>query len=118
MHQMAFDANTDTLLLLVRPAGKPVNSQLLSLRRNGSEWVEVQRLDTNFKPEEINIAVCDSRVLLGQKTLGRVLVFDVSANHILRADGFVDVRDPFYEITCTRRGVDTFLHSFTRKLYL
>ena len=42
---MAFDAHTDTLLLLVTEIDSEFYKwDLLSLRRNASEWIEVQRL--------------------------------------------------------------------------
>ena len=45
--RVAFDAHTDTLLLLVRPP-KANYWQLVSLRRNASEWLEVQRLSISL----------------------------------------------------------------------
>ena len=82
--RVAFDAHTDTLLLLVwAPTGNYY--QLVSLRRNSNEWLEVQRCHTVFMQRlPINFhnwlifAVCDSRVLLGIEGWGRLYVFDVS----------------------------------------
>ena len=61
--RVGFGAHTDTLLLL-----GVVAWELVSLRRSGSEWLEVQRVQTDLKafaPCTHTIAVCDSRVLLG-----------------------------------------------------
>ena len=90
VYNVAFDAHTDTLLLLVwAPTGDAgFGFQLVSLRRNASEWIEVQRLDTRIRHYHhlfynFKFAVCDSRVLLGN---GHTLyMFDVSAEHTLRA---------------------------------
>ena len=113
--RMAFDAHSDTLLLLVRVTTdyyKGDNCQLVSLRRNASEWLEVQRIDTRISYDSSlvdahNIAVCDSRVLLysyEEAGLNAMQVFDVSAEHKLRAAGNVTLPSDIYEmIACTRR---------------
>ena len=63
--RVAFDAHIDTLLLLVRGATGDY-FQLVSLRRNASEWLEVQRLHIRIRYQyRFIFAVCDSRVLLG-----------------------------------------------------
>ena len=101
--QVAFDAHTDTLLLLVRaPTGG--YSQLVSLRRNAREWLEVQRLDTRIRHDKLysNLAVCDSRVLLGGGHL-TLYVFDVSADHTLRDAGSVTLQLGWSNVACTRR---------------
>ena len=60
---VAFDTHTDTLLLVVLTPTDVY--QLVSLRRNASEWLEVQRLSIRtqyaYTPR---ISVCGSRVLL------------------------------------------------------
>ena len=107
VYGVAFEALTDTLLLLV---GAPTDDyyQLVSLRRNESEWLEVQRLDTRIRAESYYIfkfAVCDSRVLLGGRyTLN---VFDVSAEHTLLDAGNVTWQSRFRKFECTGLDCDT-----------
>ena len=100
-----FDAHTDTLLLLVwAPTGD--YSQLVSMRRNASEWLEVQRLGTRIPLTSAYIfllAVCDSRVLLGQEGENTLYVFDVSAESTLRDAGNVTLQSEIYGVACTRR---------------
>ena len=104
VHGVAFDAHTNTLLLLV---GAPTGDyfQLVSLRRNASEWLEVQRLGTRIRHSFyiLNFAVCDSRVLLGERGGDRVYVSDVSAEHTLRDTGNVTLQSGAYGVACTRR---------------
>ena len=116
VYGVAFDTNTDTLLLFFQTPTDVY--QLVSLRRNASEWLEVQRLDTNPNPRSHyipSISVCDSRVLLGQYGNPRTLhVFDVSEAHTLSDAGDVTPERRFYGFACARRGNDTlvaFAHS-------
>ena len=110
--RVAFDSNTDTLLLFVK-ARKTNNYQIMSLRRNASEWLEVQRLNTklfnHFTTIYMYIAMCDSRVMLlvGNKQLYTLYEFDVSAEHILRNAGSVTLETATYDLACTRRDNDT-----------
>ena len=88
---VAFDAQTETLLLSIKVLqGADAPWQLVSLRRNSrypNEWQEVDRISTNYV---LDIAVCDSHVLLGSG--GRTLyVFNVSADHTLHKEGIVMV---------------------------
>ena len=86
--RVAFDAHTNTLLLLLEVAAY---LQLVSLRRNASEWLEVQRFNTiisdHFKSSDM--AVCDSRVLLLLRK--KLYVFDINAAHTLRDAGSVSL---------------------------
>ena len=107
--RVAFDAHTDTLLLVVMAAN---NWQLVSLRdRNASEWLEVQRLNTSISYSQltVDLAVCDSRVLLGGIGGSTLYVFDVSAEHNLRDAGSVQLQtaSAIYGVACTRRDNDT-----------
>ena len=100
---VAFDAQTDTLLLLV---SEPTvdNFRLVSLSRNAGEWFEVQRLDTRIHNNN-NIAMCDSRVLLVQ---GNTLYeFDVSAEHTLRDAGNATLQSETSAVACISRDGDT-----------
>lgn len=115
VRKVAFDAHTDTLLLLVEPsfdeytAGR-VYWELMSLRRDAGEWREVQRLQTDFQTETqfvTNIVVCDSRVLLGTEKGCTVYMFEVSANHTFSAAGSVALQTEFNYIACTRLDGDT-----------
>ena len=102
VYGVAFDAHSDTLLLIVwSPTGD--YCQLVSLRRNASEWLEVQRLGTRIRHTFYisQFAVCDSRVLLGNEHT--FYVFDVSAEHTLRDAGSVTWQSRFYVVACTRR---------------
>ena len=68
--RVAFDNDTDTLLLfLLQTSLKYEEWQLVSLLRNGSQWLEVQHLTTHltylYMYNQPNIAACGSRVLLG-----------------------------------------------------
>ena len=111
---VAFDAQTDTLLLLVRPPIGYGYFQLVSLRRHASEWLEVQRLDTEiyFYQTHLYFAVCDSRVLLNVKGNSRLHVVAVSAEHTLRDAGSFR-QGVVYEVACTRRDGVT-LVAFSR----
>ena len=102
VREVAFDAHTDTLLLLVWAPRAGDYYQLVSLRRNSSEWLEVQRLDIKIQHSStlLNFAVCDSRVLLGR--WNTLYVFDVSAEHTLRDAGSVTLQSQAYTIACTR----------------
>ena len=113
VYRVAFDAHTDTLLLLVR-AGEDTYYQLVSLRRNAREWLEVQRLDTRIRNSLyiFIFAVCDSRVLLG-KGGNTLYEFALSAEHILRDAGSTTLQNGAHGVACTRRdGVPlvAFLH--------
>ena len=113
VYGVEFDAHTDTLLLLVWPLTNIYGNshdydyfQLVSLRRNASEWLEVQRFDTTISGSFSdlnyisNFAVCDSRVLIGhERTL---YVLEVSAEHTLRYAGSVPWQSFFYAVACTR----------------
>ena len=104
--RVAFVAHTNTLLLLVQ--SRPdfcCTDQLVSLRRNGSEWLEVQRLDIRVRDwlQLFNIAVCDSRVLLGGRGGDTLYVFDVSAESTLRDAGNVTLQSSVDDLACTRR---------------
>ena len=89
VYRAAFDTHTDTLLLVVKSPTDEY-SQLVSLRRNASEWLEVQHLYTrlayNTHPYT-SILVCDSRVLLVEVGMDTLYVFDVSAEHTLHYAG-------------------------------
>ena len=110
VYGVAFDAHTDTLLLLVW-ATTGDYYQLVSLRRNASEWLEVQRLGTRIRHSSNidNFAVCDSRVLLVERRENTMYVFDVSAKSTLRDAGNVTLQRRFWRLACTRRNVDTLI---------
>ena len=61
VRSVAFDAHTNTLLLVVKAAD---NWQLVSLRRNESEWLEVQRstsiIEYSYFPFRCATRVCCS----------------------------------------------------------
>ena len=105
---VAFDAHTDTLLLVVGAAN---NWQLVSLRRNASEWLEVQRLNIlvpyPIYMNDVHLTVCDSRVLFGRGMTNTLYVFDVSAAHTLREAGSVSLQTTSSCLACTRRDNDT-----------
>ena len=102
--RVAFDAHTKTLLLLVY---KAKDWQLVSQRRKENTWLEVQRLKTNLTRIMIyNMAVCHSRILLFASGKQTVYMFDVSAEHILRAAGNVTVQSEIIGLACTRREDD------------
>ena len=101
---VVFDAHTDTLLLLVGAPTTCAKYQLVSLRRNASEWLEVQRLCTRISHLLPNdFVVCDSRVLLGGGGGNTLYVFAVSAEHTLREAGSVTWQSSFNRVACTRR---------------
>ena len=106
VYRVAFDAHTDTLLVLVGDSTYRSN-HLVSLRRNASEWLEVQRLKIEFSYfgptiNYVKFAVCDSRVLLIARGGNTKYVFDVSAERTLRDAGSVTWHD-VHDVACTRR---------------
>ena len=130
VQSVAFDAHTDTLLLVVISPTDYL--QLVSLRRNASKWLEVQRRDTRISsvPLQFAFSVCDSRVLLAGREgnsstfdshrLRTLYVFAVSAEHTLRDAGSVTWQSDSYQLTCTRRDGDTLVAFFrdTSSVYL
>ena len=95
VYRVAFDTRTDTLILLAF-AYEKWQWQLVSLRPDASEWREVQRLNTSLLAyhslDNVVMAVCDSRVLLGGGGASATLyAFDVSAAHTLSAAGSVKI---------------------------
>ena len=121
VRKMAFDAHTDTLILFVRAA---YGWQLVSLRRNASQWLEVQRLNTSIPDNPNNlffVDVCGSRVLLGGRGGNTLYVFDVGANHSLREAGTVTLalQTILKGLACTRRDNDTLVaYSHGTSVYL
>ena len=118
VYRAAFEAHTDTLLLFVKSPTDEY-SQLVSLRRNASEWLEVQRLKTSLQAytqyksgklgfnRRASISVCDSRVLLFERGGNTLYVFDVNAEHTLHYAGYVTQQTAMYGLVCTRRVNDT-----------
>ena len=101
VNRVGFDTHTDTLLLLVK-IPTSANHQLVSLRHNASEWLEVQRLGTRTHSLSfVSFAVCDSRVLLVERET--MYVFDVRAERILRDAGSVPLQSGIYDVSCTLR---------------
>ena len=105
---VAFDAHTDTLLLIVWTSTDDYY-QLVSLRRNEYEWKEVQRLRTRIRYASyiFQFAVCGSRVLLGN--VYALYVFAVSAEHTLRDAGSVTLQSEIKGVACTCRDGDTLI---------
>ena len=106
VHHVAYDAHTDTLLLLMRTPNAEY-LQLVSLPRNAREWVEVQRLDTAPRGFNFHMALCDSRVLLIGGIEDTLSVFNVSASHILHDAGRLHLQSRAYGLACSGRGGDT-----------
>ena len=110
--RVAFDARTDTLLLLVRNLTTDM-WQLVSLRRNASQWLEVTRLttDMHFEGYFPNIAVCNSHVLIVKHLQGnRLYVYSVSAEHSMSYTGVVLLGQLNWSgLACTRIGDDTYV---------
>lgn len=78
---------------------------LVSLVRVANEWVAVETLQTELTVSvtcATELAVCDSRVLLGETDQKTLYGFDVSAEHHMRAVGSLEVRNAFYRMTSTR----------------
>lgn len=82
---------------------------LVSLVRVANEWVAVQRLQTDISVKcTTELAVCDSRVLLGETNQKTLYGFDVSAEHHIRSVGSLEVRCVlFLRMTCTQLDADT-----------
>ena len=114
VYRVEYDNDTDTLLLLVQTAPAEDEWELVSLRLNGSEWLEVQRLPMNLTDNQPDIATCGSRVLLGD--LDTVHVFDVSKEHLLSDAGTVPLQNGFYgKLTCTGYGNQTLVAAYYRQ---
>ena len=105
MRKVAFDVLTETLLLLVRAAHE---WQLVSLHHNWNGWVE-GRHNTSIPNDSVAVemALCDSRVLIGRRAGNVVYVFDVTASHTLRAAGNVTLNSGLWGLACARRDNDT-----------
>ena len=113
MYRVAYDAHTETLLLLVLGPTYEYY-QLVSLRRNASEWIEVQRVNHKYYYSRPNFVMCDSRVLLVECVHRYTMyVFDVSAEHTLRDAGSVTFHSKPNAVACTRRDGVT-LVAFTQ----
>ena len=104
--RVAFDAHTN-MLLIVQPPANTV--QLVSLRRNASEWLEVQRLYNTIFDEIpfVHMEVCYSNVLIGSGGKETLYLFDVSAAHTLSYAG--SVVHQCYGLACALRNCDTFV---------
>ena len=98
---VAFDAHTVTLLILVTAANK---LQLVSLRRNASEWLDAAPHHISY--HKINdMVACNSHVLLtGGENQGTLFVFDVNVAppHTLRDAGSLPQQTAIYALACTR----------------
>ena len=124
--RVAFDAHTDTLLLLGESKDAHNSVQLVSLRRNAGEWLVMNGFKfINILSQPINqinqyissfdMAVCDSRVLVLEgydKSQGdynqKLFVFDVNAAHTLNYTVSVQLQAMYYDrLACTRRDGDT-----------
>ena len=107
---VAFDALTDTLLLL-QPSSNYNDSFLVSMRRDKSDkdkWIEVDSVRTGvtvLSYEALpDIAVCNSLVFLGNG--GETLyVIEVNKEHRLLDRSFVNIPGKkFYKLACSRLG--------------
>ena len=110
---VAFDPRTDTLLLLV-PESTTEKWQLVSLRGNPSNWLELMRvtIDMNVtNPYRPIIAVCNSHVLVVKLLQGdRLYVYNVSAEHSVRSAGIVPLKQPNWSgLACKSIGDDTYV---------
>ena len=114
--RVAFDVKTDTILLIVSEEksafwlGPQITIYwLLSLRRDASQWVEVQRL--RCEPTEFcvgDLVACNTRVLLAERDFhNRLYAFAVSAEHSIRSVGTVRVDNDFEQFAATRLDADT-----------
>ena len=112
--QVAFDELTGTLLLLVTNATMDM-WQLVSLRRNSSEWLEVTRLTTALSANNSLyvpvIAVCKSHVLvLRHREDDRMFVYNVSAEHSVNSAGNVSLgQQNWLWLACTRIREDSYI---------
>ena len=109
IYQVAFDSQTDTLLLVVQNAtGK--SYELVSLGRDTNGWSVKKRLSVDIDPADSKIAVCLSRLLLRGR-YDKLHVFDVSATHSVSAMGYLALgqENEFYGFSCTRRDNDTYI---------
>lgn len=111
VYSVAFDAATDTLLLALRvDTDTSEDVWLASLQRAevAGDWREVHRVQTgkadwNFVSLSL---VGDSRLIFGRSMSEKLYVFDVSADHHLRAVGAIALEDSLRKFACTRLGAD------------
>ena len=110
---VAYHSVTDTLLLFVQRDNYGT-LHLMSFRRDTNGWLEVHQIATEIAGSVIgrglDITVCNSRVLLGDKHGGKLHVFDVNAEHRLSYAYNVPLLGSytwFNTHTCTLRGNDT-----------
>ena len=116
---MAFDAHTDTLLLVVSSTAN--GYQLVSLRRNASEWLEVQRLDTSILITRLWSHGCVRLACAARKQRREhvVRVRRECRTHSARRGQCDSARLQIYGLACTRRDNDTlvaFSHCYHRCL--
>ena len=109
--RMAFDVQTDTLLLVLRTPRPDGDCWRLASMRRGAEvplWNEVDRLTTEFEASLNSpmISVCESRVLFGAGSSKYICAFDLYREHNLRHTGKVDVISEYKFLSCTRMGAD------------
>lgn len=104
--QVAFDARTQTLLLL---ADSDTGGlwDLVSLKRVMNEWVVVQRLELARGLPEAELAVCNSCVLLVDCWKHILNSFDVSSEHSIRSVGSIEQQfNDVYSMACTQLDGD------------
>lgn len=113
--RVAYDRRTQTLLLIVDSTGNGNDNVdgcclLVSLTRVANEWVAVQRLGTEpidlDDKDDVELVLCESRVLLGKYETDTIYGFDVSADHDIRSVGSFHLENVYFFMACTQLDAD------------
>ena len=105
--QVAFDESTETLLLVAKARNSMLEManqiSLVSLRREANKWVKVDAFHiATYSLGDLQLVVCNSRVLLGHSGEEKLQAFNVTAEQSLRPFGTVLLHNRFRHFACTR----------------
>ena len=119
VYRVAYDVQTDTLLLVeetLKSAGNRKIYSLVSFHHRSNNWVVVQRLPLEifYSSELGDLLTCHSRVLLGKLGADIIDVFVLSKDHSLTSEGPILLQKELFRFACTRLASDT-LMAFNHK---
>ena len=120
VYRVAYDMQTDTLLLVeetLKTAGNQKIYSLVSFHHRSKDWVVIQRLPLEifYSLELGDLVTCNSRVLIGRLGEDIIYVFVLSKDHSLNSEGPILLQQQeLFRFACTRLDTDT-LVAFNHK---